>query len=54
MVSDIKVELTALGLPATAKARDIWEKKDLGTVEGTWKIASLASHDSMFVRFSAA
>jgi hypothetical protein len=53
-LSQIKVELTTLGLPATAKARDIWAKKDIGTVEGTWAIATLASHDSMFVRFSNA
>ena len=54
VLTDIKVELSALGLGASAKARDIWGLKDLGTVSGSWTIPSLAVHDSEFVRFSKA
>ena len=50
--TDIKVELSSLGLQSPANARDIWALKDLGTVQGTWTIKELASHDSAFVRFT--
>ena len=50
----IKVELSSLGLQSSANARDIWALEDLGTVQGTWTIKELASHDSAFVRFSEA
>jgi hypothetical protein len=42
---DIRVNWGALGLPRSCEVRDLWERKDLGTIgEGyTWKVAPHAS-----------
>ena len=49
---DITVSLTEVGLPDSARARDIWEQKDIGTITSSWSILQLGPHDSKFVRFS--
>eukprot|EP01047_Picozoa_sp_COSAG01_P002310 COSAG01_NODE_60_length_29981_cov_23.262533_35_plen_94_part_00 len=48
----VTLALQELGLGATARARDVWGRRDLGTVRGTWEVGELASHDSALVRFS--
>lgn len=51
---DVEVSLASVGLAGgkASKSRDIWAKKDLGPMSGTWSIKALGGHDSMFVRFT--
>jgi hypothetical protein len=51
--SDIRVDWPALKLPAACVLRDLWEKKDLGTIQ-TGYAFHLPSHGSGLYRVSAA
>lgn len=48
-LSGIDVDLEGLDLSGSCTARDVWARKDLSPVSGTWSIKTLAPYDSMFV-----
>ena len=52
---DVSVTLEELGIAsASAKARDVWNKKDIADIEGTVLAKDLAPHDSVFLVLEAA
>ena len=52
-MEQIQVNWADLGLPRNCMVRDLWEKKDLGTVTGG-QIFPVAPHASAFFKISVA
>jgi len=51
---DVSIALKDLDLPEKCTARDIWNHKDVGTIQRTWNVKALSKHDSLFYHFTSA
>ena len=51
----LNVSLAQLGIPLHKHKkiclRDVWARRDLGTLDSVWQVGPLSSHDSAFVTF---
>jgi alpha-galactosidase len=47
----ITLDFKAIGAPASAKLRDLWERKDLGTMQNSYT-AEVPKHGVVFLKVS--
>jgi alpha-galactosidase len=53
-LESVDVALSDLGIAGPVKVRDIWERKDLSTIQTTWSTGALPAFGSAFVRLTPA